>query len=82
MNVTLFLGGWQPPLEFLDLGTFNWVWFGLKTALLTFTFQWIRWSVPRLRMDQLMDLGWKILVPACLVWLFVVAGAMLALQGT
>src|SRR5918997_1598008 len=81
MNVTLFLGGWQPPLDFLDLGTFNWVWFGLKTALLTFTFQWIRWSVPRLRMDQLMDLGWKILVPACLVWLFVVAGAMLALQG-
>src|SRR5919106_3767312 len=81
MNVTLFLGGWQPPLDFLDLGAFNWIWFGLKTALLTFTFQWIRWSVPRLRMDQLMDLGWKILVPACLVWLFVVAGAMLALQG-
>src|ERR671920_208769 len=49
MNVTLFLGGWQPPLDFLDLGAFNWVWFGLKTALLTFTFQWIRWSVPRLR---------------------------------
>jgi NADH-quinone oxidoreductase subunit H len=81
MNVTLFLGGWQPPLEFLDLGNFNWVWFGLKTALLTFTFQWVRWSVPRLRMDQLMDLGWKVLVPACLIWLFVVAGAMLALQG-
>src|ERR687894_600114 len=81
MNVTLFLGGWQPPLDFLDLGAFNWIWFGLKTALLTFTFQWIRWSVPRLRMDQLMDLGWKILVPACLVWLFVVAGAMLVLQG-
>jgi NADH-quinone oxidoreductase subunit H len=81
MNVTLFLGGWQPPLEVLDLGNFNWVWFGLKTALLTFTFQWVRWSVPRLRMDQLMDLGWKVLVPACLIWLFVVAGAMLALQG-
>jgi NADH-quinone oxidoreductase subunit H len=81
MNVTLFLGGWQPPLEFLDLGNFNWVWFGLKTALLTFTFQWVRWSVPRLRMDQLMDLGWKVLVPACLIWLFVVAGAMLVLQG-
>ncbi len=43
--------------EFLDLGTFNWVWFGLKTALIMFTFQWIRWSLPRLRMDQLMDLG-------------------------
>src|SRR5829696_3476293 len=79
MNVTLFLGGWQPPLDFLDLGAFNWVWFGLKTALLTFTFQWIRWSVPRLRMDQLMDLGWKILVTVTLVWMFVTAGARLVL---
>ena len=77
MSVTLFLGGWQPPIEALDLGNFNWAWFGLKTALITFTFQWIRWSVPRLRMDQLMNLGWKILVPLCLVWLFVTAGLML-----
>jgi NADH-quinone oxidoreductase subunit H len=76
---TLFLGGRQPPLEFLDLGNFNWIWFGLKTALIMFTFQWIRWSVPRLRMDQLMDLGWKVLVPITLVWLFVTAGAMLIL---
>ena len=79
VTVTLFHGGWQPPLEFLDLGSFNWVWFGLKTALIIFTFQWIRWSVPRLRMDQLMDLGWKVLVPITLVWLFVTAGAMLVL---
>ena len=77
INVTLFLGGWQPPLPFLDFGPFNWVWFGLKTALIMFTFQWIRWSLPRLRMDQLMDLGWKVLVPLTLVWLFVTAGAML-----
>ncbi len=77
VTTSLFLGGWQPPLEVLDLGTFNWVWFGLKTALLMFTFQWIRWTVPRLRMDQLMDLGWKVLVPLTLVWLFVTAGAML-----
>jgi NADH-quinone oxidoreductase subunit H len=79
ITVTLFLGGWQPPLEVLDLGNFNWIWFGLKTALIMFTFQWIRWSVPRLRMDQLMDFGWKVLVPVCLVWLFVTAGVMLAL---
>ena len=77
VSVTLFLGGWQPPLPFLDLGAFNWVWFGLKTALIMFTFQWIRWSLPRLRMDQLMDLGWKVLVPITLIWLFVTAGAML-----
>jgi NADH-quinone oxidoreductase subunit H len=81
INVTLFLGGWQPPLQILDLGNFNWVWFGLKAALIMFTFQWIRWSVPRLRMDQLMDFGWKVLVPVCLAWLFVTAGVMLAFQG-
>jgi NADH-quinone oxidoreductase subunit H len=77
VTTTLFLGGWQPPLEFLDLGVYNWLWFGLKTAFIMFTFQWIRWTVPRLRMDQLMDLGWKVLVPLTLVWLFVTAGAML-----
>ena len=58
MTKTLFLGGWQLPIEALDLGNFNWIWFGLKTELLVFTFQWVRWTVPRLRMDQLMDFGW------------------------
>ncbi len=78
ITATLFLGGWQPPFPFLDLGNFNWLWFAIKTALIIFTFQWIRWSLPRLRMDQLMDFGWKVLVPVCLIWLFVTAGAMLA----
>lgn len=81
ITATLFLGGWQPPFEFLDLGNFNWLWFAIKTALIIFTFQWVRWSLPRLRMDQLMDFGWKILVPVCLVWLFVTAGAMLLLPS-
>jgi len=81
ITTTLFLGGWQPPLPFLDFGQFNWFWFGIKTALIMFTFQWIRWSMPRLRMDQLMDFGWKILVPACLIWLFVTAGVMLIIPG-
>ena len=77
IHTTLFLGGWQPPIDALDLGNFNWIWFGLKTALIMFTFQWIRWSVPRLRMDQLMDFGWKVLVPVCLIWIFVTAAWML-----
>jgi NADH-quinone oxidoreductase subunit H len=77
ITATLFFGGWQPPIDALDLGSFNWVWFGIKTSLIIFTFQWVRWSLPRLRMDQLMDFGWKILVPATLVWLFVTAGVML-----
>jgi NADH-quinone oxidoreductase subunit H len=77
ITATLFFGGWQPPIDALDLGNFNWVWFGLKTSLIIFTFQWVRWSLPRLRMDQLMDFGWKVLVPLTLVWLFVTAGVML-----
>jgi NADH-quinone oxidoreductase subunit H len=77
ITATLFFGGWQPPIDTLDLGSFNWVWFGLKTSLIIFTFQWVRWSLPRLRMDQLMDFGWKILVPLTLVWLFVTAGVLL-----
>ena len=77
ITASLFLGGWQPPIEALDFGSFNWIWLGLKTSLIIFTFQWIRWSLPRLRMDQLMDFGWKILVPLTLVWLFVTAGVML-----
>lgn len=77
IGATLFFGGWQPPLPFLDLGAFNWFWFGLKAALLMFTFLWIRWTLPRLRMDQLMSLGWKILVPATIIWLFVTAAAVL-----
>ena len=77
ITATLFFGGWQPPIDALDLGRFNWIWFGLKTSLIIFTFQWVRWSLPRLRMVQLMDFGWKILVPVTLVWLFVTAGVML-----
>jgi NADH-quinone oxidoreductase subunit H len=76
ITATLFLGGWQPPFEFMDMGAFNWFWFGMKTAIIMFTFQWIRWSVPRLRMDQLMDFGWKVLVPGALLWLFVTAAWM------
>jgi NADH-quinone oxidoreductase subunit H len=78
VSATLFFGGWQPPLELLDLGNFNWIWFGLKAALIMFSFLWIRWTVPRLRMDQLMDFGWKVLVPLTILWLFVTAGAVLA----
>lgn len=77
ISATLFLGGWQPPLPFLDLGNFNWIWFAIKTALIMFTFLWIRWTLPRLRMDQLMSFGWKVLVPLTILWLFVTAGAVL-----
>jgi NADH-quinone oxidoreductase subunit H len=60
--VTLFLGGWSGPgPEILGL-----VWFLLKLSALLFFFIWVRWTYPRLRYDQLMDLGWKVLLPLSL----------------
>jgi NADH-quinone oxidoreductase subunit H len=62
LAVTLFLGGWS-GFAFLP----GWVWFLLKTYLLVFVGIWIRWTLPRIRIDQLMDLGWKFLFPVSLL---------------
>jgi NADH-quinone oxidoreductase subunit H len=67
---TLFLGGWNGPwlpdsLKFL--------WFFAKLGLLVFFFIWIRWTYPRLRYDQLMNLGWKVLLPLSLANILVTA---------
>jgi len=62
---TLFLGGWHGPL------LPGWFWFAAKTSVLIFFFMWIRWTFPRVRVDQLMNLGWKCLVPLSLANIFV-----------
>ncbi len=66
MAVTLFLGGWNAPLPFLQFIP-SYVWFAVKLLTLLMGFIWIRATLPRLRMDQLMHLSWKFLVPLCLV---------------
>ncbi len=70
-----FLGGWHgpllPPL----------VWFCLKVSLVIFVMIWIRGTLPRLRYDQLMDLGWKVLVPVALVNIVLTGGVMLLVAG-
>ena len=71
-TVTLFLGGWTAPLPFLNVIP-SWLWFFLKFALLIAIFIWVRATVPRLRMDQLMKLAWKFLVPLTLINLIVAA---------
>ena len=60
LATTLFLGGWHGPGDSDWLGP---AWFVLKVLLLIFVFMWMRATLPRLRYDQLMDLGWKILLP-------------------
>ncbi len=73
LTVLMFLGGWLPPV---DIAPFNWVppvmWFGLKTSLVAFFFLWFRATFPRYRYDQIMRLGWKVLLPITLVWIVVI----------
>ncbi len=81
---TLFLGGWNGPtfegaLPAFISGMLPTVWFLLKTYAIVFLFFWIRATLPRLRYDQLMSLGWKGLIPASLAWL-VVSSVMIAIR--
>ena len=73
LTVLLFLGGWMPPIE---VAPFTWLpglfWFGLKTAAVAFLFLWFRATFPRYRYDQIMRLGWKVLIPVTLVWIVVI----------
>jgi NADH-quinone oxidoreductase subunit H len=80
LATTLFLGGWRAPwpLSLIDHNALNhgwWpvLWFLAKMFTLLFGFIWLRATLPRLRYDQFMALGWKILIPASLVWILIVA---------
>jgi NADH-quinone oxidoreductase subunit H len=66
MAITLFLGGWSAPFEFLDFVP-SYAWFFIKLLALICFFIWIRGTLPRLRMDQLMNFAWKFMLPMCLV---------------
>ena len=70
--VTLWLGGPNGPT--IDGHSVGPVWFTVKVLVILYIFVWIRATLPRFRYDQLMDLGWKRLIPAALVMLMVVAG--------
>ncbi len=78
LATTLFLGGYAAPpgLGFTEAwlgGWFTMVWFFTKVLLFFFVFIWLRGTLPRLRYDQFMKFGWKVLIPASLVWIMVVA---------
>ena len=75
LATTLFLGGWHgpflPPI----------LWFVIKTFALVFFFIWVRGTFPRFRFDQLMQLGWKVLLPLCLVNIVLTGAVILLLKG-
>ncbi|HEX2297329.1 MAG TPA: NADH-quinone oxidoreductase subunit H, partial [Pseudonocardiaceae bacterium] len=78
MATTLFLGGWHAPWPLaggpLDTGWWGAGWFLTKLLVFLFVFIWLRGTLPRLRYDQFMALGWKVLVPGSLVWIVLVSG--------
>jgi NADH-quinone oxidoreductase subunit H len=78
LAATLFLGGWRAPwpISVWDGANTGWwplLWFFLKVVVALFVFIWLRGTLPRLRYDQFMSFGWKVLVPTALVWILVVA---------
>ena len=81
----LFLGGWYSPFDGIpllgELFSFvpGMVWFFIKIAFFLFVYLWVRATFPRYRYDQLMRLGWKVLIPVTIVWL-VVTALMVVLQ--
>jgi NADH-quinone oxidoreductase subunit H len=78
LATTLFLGGWQAPWPIsvwagANAGWWPLLWFVIKVCMFVFIFFWLRASLPRIRYDQLMRLGWKVLIPSALAWTLMIA---------
>jgi len=89
LMATLFFGGWDVPFTAHDnIGPYS-GWLSLlsigiflaKILFFLFLFMWIRWTLPRFRYDQLMSLGWKVLLPLALVYIVLIAAVMLGLSA-
>ena len=88
LATTLFLGGYHalPGLGFTEAwlgGWFTALWFFAKVLVFFFVFVWLRGTLPRLRYDQFMQFGWKVLIPVSILWVLVVATLRtMSLQGS
>ena len=77
LATTLFLGGWRAPVPIslwhgANSGWYPMIWFTAKVIIGIFIFVWLRGTLPRLRYDQFMAFGWKVLIPINLVWILAV----------
>ena len=79
--VTLFLGGWQAPMEFLTFIP-TWCWFLIKMLALIFSMIWVRATLPRFRVDHLMQFAWKFMLPMSFATLVAAAVWHFAGRGT
>src|SRR5215472_489892 len=78
LATTLFLGGWRAPWPIslwsgANQGWWPVLWFLIKVFILLFCYIWLRGTLPRVRYDQLMAIGWKILIPVSIVWILLTA---------
>lgn len=86
LATTLFLGGWRAPFwighvwEGANEGYWPVLWFMGKVLFFVFIFIWLRGSLPRLRYDQFMTFGWKLLIPISIVWIVLVAAVRLSIN--
>ena len=89
LMATLFFGGWDVPFTGRDnIGPYSgWLTllsiliFALKTGFFLFVYIWVRWTLPRFRYDQLMSLGWKVMLPLALAYIIIIAAAILILES-
>jgi NADH-quinone oxidoreductase subunit H len=78
LATTLFLGGWRAPWPLslwagANSGWWPLLWFVIKVFILLFCYIWLRGTLPRIRYDQLMAIGWKVLIPVSIVWILLIA---------